>query len=67
LGYGGIEKKYLRAPNLRLGLGTIFGVMPHLVAIKTCTLGFVSKISFALAPFERSPLLHKTSEKFSLS
>jgi hypothetical protein len=35
--------------------------MPHLVAIETCAFGFCSKISLGLAPFERSPLLHKTS------
>jgi hypothetical protein len=35
--------------------------MPHLVAIETCTFGFVSKISLALAPFGRNPLLQKTS------
>jgi hypothetical protein len=35
--------------------------MPHLVAIETSVLGFYSKIPFGLAPFERSPLLQKTS------
>jgi hypothetical protein len=33
--------------------------MPHFVAIKTCSFGFHPKISLGLAPFERSPLLHK--------
>ncbi len=35
--------------------------MPHFGAIKTCPLGFCSKISLGLVPFERSPLLHKVS------
>jgi hypothetical protein len=55
----GIESEYLRAP--RFGLGTIFGVMPHFITIETCSFGLHPKISLGLAPFERSPLLHKTS------
>jgi hypothetical protein len=56
LGYVSIEGNYLRAPIPHFGLGTIFGVMPHFVAIETCS--FRSKISLGLAPFERSPFLH---------
>jgi len=33
--------------------------MPHFIAIEACSFGFHPKISLGLAPFERSPLLHK--------
>ncbi len=59
LGYIGIEGNYLKALVPHFGLGTIFGVMPHFVAIKTCSFGFYPRISLWLAHLERSPLLHK--------
>jgi hypothetical protein len=46
-------------PIPRFGLGAILGVVPHLVAVETCSFGFHPNISFGLAPFERNPLLHK--------
>jgi len=38
--------------------------MPHFIAIEACSFGFHPKISLGLAPFERSPLLHKVLFKF---
>jgi len=49
----------LRHPIPRFGLGTILGVMPHLITVEACSFGFHPNVSLGLAPFERSPLLHK--------
>jgi len=59
LGYVGIEGNYLRAPIPHFGLGIIFGIMPHFVAIETCSFGLCPKISLGLVPFKRSPFLHE--------
>ncbi len=34
--------------------------MPHFVTIETCSFGLHPKTSLGLAPFEKTPLLHKT-------
>jgi hypothetical protein len=66
LGYVGVEGNYLRAPIPRFGLGAIFGIMPHFIAIEACSFGLPTNISLWLARFKKSPLLHKISLGFEL-